>query len=306
MKVMFSALELGLSLLPVVGISLAPETYNEGGGGLLDDVDVQFLALKFITSEGTPYDKGDKKLFPLLQVDMLPEGTQEVHTQYFSCGSLDRFAPSANGETLDTIRDGKRLTSEEAKDQPGISKSCNAAIFLTSLVQAGVPGTKLASDKISDLVGIKCHVVRTKRDKVRGAKESDRDPQVLTVSRLISTPWGGAHNAASSPAVTTAKEVAASTPAQTYQPVSSNGSFGDAELGILAMQVLQNHGGSLKKMQLMQEVYKAAVGGAVPADAKDGDGKLARTTLPQKVMNDAFLASQPYWRYDGSTVTLIG
>ena len=38
--------------------------------------------------------------------------------------------------------------------------------------------------------------------------------------------------------------------------------------------------------------------------AKDTEGKPARTTAPAKVHSEAFLGSQPFWRYDGATVTL--
>lgn len=299
MKVSFSALELGLSLLPVIGISLAPEKFVEGGGGFLDDVDVTFLALKFITSEGTPYEKADKKSVPLLKIDMLPDGTQDVQTQYFSCGQLDQWAPSPDGETLIP-------QSDRAREAGSINKSCNAALFLISLHQAGVPPSVLDSEKVSDLAGIKAHLVRNKRNDNIKRAAGEKEPTVLTVSRIISTPWGGATPAATSPAQATAKAIASGAGATTaVQRVQiGNGVFGDNELAMLAMAVLSEHGGTLKKLVLIQEVYKAAVAGAVSSDAKDPSGGPARLSLNQRLYNDTFLQSQPYWRYDGTTVTL--
>lgn len=282
----------------VLGISLAPETYTEGSGGFLDDADVQFLALKFRTSEGTPYDKAGSKVVPLLQVDMLPDGTDEVRTQYYSCGDLAQWAPSANGETLEP-------QSDKAKESGGINKTSNAAMFLLSLVQSGMPGSKLASERISDLAGIKAHVVVTKRpkDNIKRA-EGAKEPTVLTVNRIISMPDGTAPVAQAASNVPLA--VAAKQHDVAKQVATGNGGvFDDASLAMLAMTVLQAApGGSLKKIQLMQEVHKASAGGAIPADAKDPDGKPARSTAPQRVYADAFLQAQPFWRFDGTTVTL--
>lgn len=295
-------IELGLALLPIVGISLAPSTYTEGGGGLpLDDVDVQFLALRFGTSTGTPYDKPGNKVVPLLIVDMLPEGTTDVHQQYFSCGDLEHWAPTADGETL-------APQSDKARTWGGIRKDCNAAMFLASLVTAGVPPERLASEKVSDLAGIKAHVVSTKRPAVKGSTaKTDKagnviEPSVLTVNRLISVPWGAVQSA-------TVPSVATSAAAQhkPATPINGNGGvFDDTALSLMVVQLLGDAPNkSLAKMQLMQHAFKAANGGMVPADSKDPDGKPARTTIPNRVTNDAFLSSGTMWRYDGNTVTLI-
>ena len=273
-------------------ISLGTETYTEGGGGFLDDVDVQFLSLKFRTSEGTPYDKAGRKIVPLLQVDLLPEGTEDVRSQFYSCGDMANWAPSPDGETL-------VAQSAKAKESGGIGKSCNAAMFLLSLVQAGVPNAKLSSEKISDLVGIKAHMVLTKRPKDNIKRdEGAKEPQVLTVSKLISVPW---ENGATAPQTVAA---VAAAPAKREPATLNNGVFDDEALGTLARQILAENSGTMKKMALMQEVYKAATAGAIPEVAKDPEGKPARTTVPQRMLSDAFLQSQSFWGYDKTTVTL--
>lgn len=279
------------------GISLAPETYTEGGGGLLDDVDVQFLALRFRTSEGTPYDKPGSKVAPLLQVDMLPDGTEEVHSQYYSCGDLANIGPSGDGETL------------VAKTEKGgsINKNCNAAMFLTSLVVAGLESQRLNTERISALAGIKAHVVRTKREKIKGkgAVEGQADPTVLTVSRIISTPWGAPQSTAPIARVFGEQKPHAQVVKELKQEVAkinaqANGNvFDDSALAMLAVEVLAANGNSMSKLKMMFEVNKLAQGGRVPLESKDPEGKPARSTISQRAFGDAFLTSQPFGAMTG-------
>lgn len=285
-------------------ISLAPDTFNEGGG-LLDDVDVMFASLKFTTWD---YGKADQKQQTFLKIDVLPEGTQDIVEQYWKVADIVDWLPSADGETVNP-------QSDKAKASGGIWRGSNAAIFLSTLVKAGVPSIKLASEKISDLAGVKVHLARVKRETLlhdlgmkRDRKATDdRENLVLTVTKLISAPWDSA--TAQSPAVATKRQVAANiaapAPAKRDPIPSTNGTFDDGALAMLVLQVLGEHGGTLKKLPLMQEVFKVSNAGAVPVDAKDPDGKPARQTVSQRVFADAFLESQPYWKYDGGTITLL-
>lgn len=280
------------------GISLAPETYTEGGS-LLDDVDVTLISLKFVTWD---YGKADQKSAPFLKVDMQPDGTADIHSEYMRCGDLEHWAPSADGDTIEP-------QSPKARESGGINKGTNLALFLMSLVQSGVPSTKLAEGKVSALAGIRCHVLRVKQPKRSSDKADAKQPMVLTVSKLISTPWDGAvPQQPLSPVHAVAAKTAANAAgngAAKFEPiVGPGGVVGDGELAMLVVSLLTARGGSMKRMEVMQEVFKAASAGAIPLDAKDAEGKPARTTAPAKVHSEAFLGSQPFWRYDGATVTL--
>lgn len=255
-------------------ISFAPETYSEGGGGF-DDIDVTLSTLKFQTSEGTRYDKAGQKTAPLLIVRMIPDGRSEAEAfeQYFSCGDLEHWMPSLDGETLVP-------KSAKAKESGSINKNCNAAIFLSSLVIAGVPSTKLASEKISDLAGIKCHIIKSKRPKDNLKRDNGaNEPMVLTVSRIISVPWGAVE--------------------QNVTTQHNSTAFGDPQLAEEVKKKLKEHG-PLQKHQLSAMMLQA-----VPADAKTADGKPARPWAVQRVSEDDFLSNQAAWKYENGTAEVI-
>ena len=228
---------------------------QHAGPSRFDDIDVILQSLLFTTSDGTRYQKEGNKTVPLLIVKMFPDGGTEAFEQFFSCGDLENFKPSSDGETLEAV-------SDKAKEWGGIKKDCKAAIFLASLVQSGIPGEKLDSGKISDLAGIKCHVVNVAYKAVSGGKPT----QAMTVNRIISVPWASNGAAAK---------------------LNGGATFGDSDLAKLAVDALMLKGSGMKKNELAQVMLSV-----VPGDAKASGGKSAKMWAVDRVVSDEFLKAQ--------------
>ncbi len=167
------------------GVSLKPSEQTTGGL-LLDDVDVSFDKCRFVKSDVLEdYNAPDP--VPGLLCELTPVESGEGLKQFFSCGSTKDFVPS---------KDGKRL--ESVSGVTGIRKSCNAAMLITSIVNAGFPEDQLG-DEISNLDGMVAHVIQIaapKRagllsDKRKGKDGKEYDRTITSVNKIVSMPGEG-------------------------------------------------------------------------------------------------------------------
>ena len=141
------------------------------------------------------------------------EGTE--YDQEYSAGDPKRFAPSADGKTLEA------LTSSE-----NLSKSSNYYILMNALINAGFPENKLGED-ISVLDGLYTHNIGIPEPKrsglVREVAEGARERVISVPDSIIQLPWEGKGKAA------LAKKAAAAAAAPTEEDA------GAAEADALAM-----------------------------------------------------------------------
>lgn len=211
-------------------ISLAPSTFAVGGG-LLDDADVEIMDAAFLLWD---YN-GKAPQGPALGITfrILEGGKHKIaedkakfesgfedHDQYFSAGKIEYFAPNDDGTGL--VPTG---------DKTAITQSCNTAMFLSSLVNVGVPESVLASGNIKDLVGTRLHVNRVEQEARKQGKNStfsgdpNKKQEILVATKLISLP-GEAPKAATGlskagPSKATPTKSASPAPVQSVLPSPS-------------------------------------------------------------------------------------
>jgi len=109
------------------------------------------------------------------------EGTE--YDQEYSAGDPNRFAPSADGKTLEA------LTASE-----NLSKSSNYYILMNALINAGFPENRLDED-ISVLDGLYTHNIGIPEPKrsglVREQVEGARERVISVPDSIIKLPWEG-------------------------------------------------------------------------------------------------------------------
>lgn len=186
-------------------------------GGLLDDANVTIRQARFVR-----FDFGGKAEKPrlCLAVEMI-DGDGRAHTEYYSAGDMKFFVPTADGKGYDSVA-----------DKTALYRSCNAVVFIESIVAAGFPESKLGND-ISVIEGLKVHVSRVaqKTRKFQDGRTSKDDATVLVVDAILSMP----------PTSTAAADI-----------------VGKAEATILAA-ILANHG-PLPMGRVQTDVFKALMG----------------------------------------------
>ena len=158
-----------------MGISLKPSEATEGGG-LLDDVQATIKSAKF---EQWDYNGKVDYTIPALRLELVVDGEDEPHEQYYSMGSQKQFSASKDGKTLQAIGTAQTLNA-----------GSNGMIFLGSLVNAGFPEDQMEDD-ITVLNGTVAHFIRQpapKRGSINNKKEGDRESTILVVDAIISLP----------------------------------------------------------------------------------------------------------------------
>lgn len=251
------------------GINLNPESFTQGG--LLDDVDVTIKEAAF-----TMWNYGGKiaNMIPALGVSLVTEDGVE-HDEYLSAGDAKYFVASEDGECLLPVGDKK-----------GLVQTCNAAMFLASLVTAGFPADKLNEGLISVIAGTKVHVHReaVKRSGLKRTALPGQEPReqtVLVVDKIIGLPGGKA-------AAPGAKKAAPEAPA----PAPSSGV--DAGLANRTQEVIIGilSEGPTRKKDLAGKVFNAV-------DKTDPQ----RASILALAYKDDFLSAGP-WTYENGTLSL--
>jgi hypothetical protein len=152
-------------------ISLRPSTYTEGS--IFNDIDFEVIVAKFAM-----YDyggKSDRGPAPAIVLD-LDVGSDKPISQAWSVGKAADWMPSEDGKRLLAI--GK---------QKALNTSSNAAMLLTSMVNAGLPEDMLGED-IGVLVGLRGHMDRIPSPKKRGDLKEGKEDTVLLVTSISSLP----------------------------------------------------------------------------------------------------------------------
>lgn len=219
-----------------MGISLRPSGFTTGGG-LLDDVDVTFTEALF----GYGYGKeGSGAEAVTLQIKMM-DGDGTEHQSFYSVGQ--GFVPSEPG--------GEELVP--VGDKTALNGGSNAALFLNSLVNAGLP-EDLLDGAISAINGTKVHVNRVAAPKrgnlpKREGPNADREQTVLLVTTVISLP-GEKPKAAAKGAKPAAGKPAAATKAASTEDTD--------DLVMELMGVFSaNDGAPMKKVDIVKALFKS-------------------------------------------------
>ena len=144
----------------------------KSGTGLLDDVDVKVKEARWVSFDWARKDGTRSEPSLALRLTLTHAGGEA--TEYLSGGDINHFAPSL---------DKKRIA--KIGDKSALYKSCNAMIFLGSLVTAGFPESRLES--IDSLEGWGLHVVRKAQAvrEFRNGQKTREGATVLTVSKIL-------------------------------------------------------------------------------------------------------------------------
>jgi hypothetical protein len=301
-------------------VSFNPKTFVEGG--LIDDVDVEFVEVQFCQYD---YNGASDPVLALgVKMRAEQDGQLKDFDQYYSAGSLEHFVPSADGYGLEPVGGKTSLNS-----------NTNTAKFFQSLLEASNGGLEevLNSGNVAGLVGLKCHVARVAQPKrsgiIRTGKNADREATVLLVNRIIAYPGqavpatpakppsvakpspapvaakvgiGGGTKHTVAPAKigmgTAARPAATPSPVASAAPPSNGAANGSAEVDELAgatlLEILSMAGGTLAKKDIPPKSFQSDTLKGNPLKAK----------VVTRIFSDDFLSSAPGITYDGANVSL--
>ena len=232
----------------MAGVSLNPETFVEGG--LLDDADVEFKSAAF---ELWDYQGKSPVSAPALKLGMELEGG-DTFEQYYSMGNANDWMPSEDGKSLMAVGSAT-----------GIRKSTNGSMFLSSLVNAGFPASKLGDD-ISVIVGTKAHMIQKAQpkragieggDKRKGADGKEYDRTLLVVESIKELPKGVGKLAAGAGA---GKGKAAAGKGKAAADAGEAEGGGAEDVAVSAVLQLLSDSPVLEKTKLPAEVFKIVKG----------------------------------------------
>jgi len=162
-----------------MGVSIRPSEFVEGGAVPVDR-NLLWGPCRFNLFD---YTKKDGTVVATTVAAKIhykdDEGTE--YDQEYSAGDPKRFAPSADGKTLEA------LTSSE-----NLSKSSNYYILMNALINAGFPENRLGED-ISVLDGLYTHNIGIPEPKrsglVRETAEGARERVISVPDSIIKLPW---------------------------------------------------------------------------------------------------------------------
>lgn len=253
-----------------VAASLDPSSFVEGGG-LIDDVDVDFKSCLFSMFD---YNGKISPGVPSLKIDMVMEDDEEA-TQYYSMGSGNDWIPSEDGCQLLAV--GKANS---------IRMTSNGGIFLKSLIDAGFPVDKLGDD-ITVLDGLKAHVIRVPAPKRPGLKTQDRDDgknfekTILIVGEILTLPWEKSKPkgvpASRGKAVAKGKTTAVPKKAEPKEDMN--------DAAVMAVLSILESEGTITKKELPSKIFQT--------EKENPD----RNAIVKAVFDDAFLEAGP-WEYE--------
>lgn len=245
--------------------SLRPSDHIQGG--LIDDVDVEFINAEFVVWDYQGKSGGTQS--PVLHLSMKILGEEDVYEQYYSAGDLGNWVPSD---------DGKRL--ERAGTPTQLANSCNLSLFLASLVNGGFPEGKMA-DEATFMVGTKAHVNRTAQPERPGlarAADDSRKPTVLLVTKILGLPGEKMKGK---------KSKGKAKPSAAPEEVTEKAT--EVLMGILA----DEEGGKIKKSALSKAVFAAM-----------GNDALRNKVVQLAYKEDFLSAEEAPWEYDGTELSL--
>jgi len=193
-----------------MGVSIRPSEFVEGGAVPVDR-NLLWKECRFVLYDYKRKD-GSVAATTIAAVIKFVDDDGAEYEQAYSAGDPNRFAPSADGKTLEALTESANL-----------SKSSNYFILMNALINAGFPENKLGED-ISALDGLYTHNIGIPEPKrsglMRVAVEGARERVISVPDSIIKLPWENKGKGAT-------KGKAAAAP--------DEGDAGDAEADALAM-----------------------------------------------------------------------
>jgi len=263
------------------GVSINPEEFSKGG--ILNDVDVEFLETRFMTGEDAEEQTDEMAKYPnfeetLFLAAKFKTDDDEVW-QYWSSGKLIYFKPSSDGTKAVRTPGG---TAERLSD------SCNAYTLLASIVNAGYPRDKFEDD-VSIFNGLHAHVIRVEQKKRAGLDSSSEDSPaktVLTVESIIEPfPWEGGKRKGKGK--TTGKAKAA-------ESESGNEDFDEIAATTIVQILVDADGGPVKRTSVVGRMLKS-LKKSHPDDFK---------AIIQATNEENFFEDHNDWEYDGKELEI--
>ena len=195
-----------------MGVSIRPSEFVEGGAVPVDR-NLLWKECRFNLFDYTKKDGTVVATTVAARIKFVDDDGAEYNQQY-SAGDPNRFAPSADGKTLEPLTESANL-----------SKSSNYYILMNALINAGFPENRLGED-ISALDGLYTHNIGLAEPKrsglVRETVEGARERVISVPDSIIKLPWENKGKAASAKVKATAA-------------VTVEEDAGDAEANALAM-----------------------------------------------------------------------
>lgn len=250
-------------------VSLNPETFTEGGGGLINDVDGEFGNFQFamINPNARELTPGD---VPYLTADFTTE--DDTYGMRWSCGGAANWDVGAGGNSL------------KAKGtQKGVNKGSNLGLFLTSLYNSGFPKDKLGND-IRVLNGLQAHIIRIPEPERKGLNRPVRADGregggIVTISKINKLPWEKA---------ATAKGAGGKKPSA--KPAAASEALESEVVGIILTALADSPEGVAKK-----DVIKSVVAQASTE---------SRGAAMQMANNDTWLKGRSEWAFENGVIRL--
>ena len=144
-----------------------PSTFKTGGG-FLNNVDGTITDYRFTNEPFPGADVARKGEFRPLwcELSIRVDGSETAITQRFFAGSADDWEISADGKTLEELRDGVALGNKT-----------DFALFLNSLVVKGFPETRLPEDTVNfeAIIGTHVRFVQVRNERMAEQKKKRLD-----------------------------------------------------------------------------------------------------------------------------------
>lgn len=282
--------------------SMLPD--DMASAGLPDDFDGEITQVRVV-----PWDyEGNRDENSLaIRVTVTPDEESELDefSQHYSCGELQYFVPSMDGETpvmddLETI-DLQELDEDEKEEVEGVfalqvgrrealNNNTNWAHFLQAAIDAGFPVDQVDTD-VRFLEGTAGHFNRVPQKKRSGLvieEEGSRRREILVLTEVVST--GGAATKSKSRSKTKTKSKAKTKSKSKASAKTENNGI-DEELAAVVLEAIANAGGEIPKSKLPSIVMKAFEGSQ-------------RAAAVKRVANVEFLGSSEDWEFDADEATL--
>ncbi len=217
---------------------------SERGGLRISDVDVEFMEARW---GGWAYPgKADlgEQLAAIFMLKIIGSEDAELEEQVWTAGSLSDWEPSEDGKTLRSLGPGH------------IRDTTNWILFTNTLREKGLQMEKLDPNDITDLVGLKCHLMTEKVDR---PGLDNPDGRVLVCSQLITSPW----EKKSASKKTRTKRTAAAKPDGAPSPPPAD--VDQETAGLLLMEAI-SEGTPVDIPDLIKRVFLAAKGAGKTAE----------------------------------------
>lgn len=257
--------------------SLDPDGFAKGGG-LFDDVNLEYVGAKFTQEAPEGYDTDGSLIFFATEIQI--EGVDDAVIQSYSLGEKTsaKFTIAEGGLGLIPV-----------DDTSNISAQSKFALYIQALKAAGFPINTLFGDAgVAGLIGLKAHVNRMPDPERKGLKLNKQQQErrekygpesTLVVTKIIALPGQVAKGGAVKGSSTTAAV------AQVAAAVDGDSSLSDTA-AITLLEILSENDNKIQRSKLPVLVAKKHMKHA------------QRQELSNLVFSEEFLKTQNGWSYD--------